>query len=170
MARRWTLKPPEVPKVQDATSARSPFGRRAPIPSLVLIKRTTMFLEMVVCLLLFPCYFHQSRSNMIYSCVFTGTHSHVYVCVQRSEVDKQAFSITLHIIFFFLKLPHWTCSWPIQMSWLTGVPHRASCPCIPSGEIKGTQCNAYLFKYIDLRSFVLCDGYFTDWIQLCFLF
>lgn len=54
-----------------------------PIPSVVLIKRTIMLLEMVVCLLVVPCYPHQSWSNTIYSCVcdvFTSTHSHVCVC------------------------------------------------------------------------------------------
>lgn len=109
--------------------------RPPPIPSVVLIKRTIMLLEMVVCLLVVPCYPHQSWSNTIYSCVcdvFTSTHSHV--CVQRSEVDKPAFLITFHMIF--LKLSHWTRSWPSQMNWLTGVPPGSSCPSIPSVRLK----------------------------------
>lgn len=83
MACRWTLSPPKVPKVQHATRARSPFGRKAPIPSVVLIKRTIMLLEMVVCLLLFPCYFHQSWSNMIYSCVCARMYlqAHILMCM-----------------------------------------------------------------------------------------
>lgn len=172
MTWKWTLSPPKVPKVQHATRTRSPLGRRAPIPSVVLIKRTIMLLEMVVCLLVFPCYPYQSWSNMIYSCVCDVFYEHTFSCVY-AEVRRRQAGLLDYSPHNFLKLSHWACSWPIQMNWLTGVPPGSSCPCIPSGEIKGTQCNAYLFKCIDLRSLVLCDEHFTDWVvffHLCFLF
>lgn len=135
MACKCTFSPPKVPKVQHATRAWSPLGRRAPHPFSCPDEKNNYASGdgcLPSCSSMLP---HQSWSNTIYSCVcdvFTSTHYHV--CVQRSEVDKPAFLITFHMIF--LKLSHWTCSWPIQMNWLTGVPPGSSCPPIPSVRLK----------------------------------
>lgn len=101
--------PPKFPKSNMPHAHSLLLEGKPPSLQLSLIKRTIILLEIVVCLLLFPCYPHQSWFNRIYSCmcdVFKGTHSRVCVCAhaQRSEVDKQAFLITLHIIFFWNSL------------------------------------------------------------------